>query len=126
MKPMEDLQTTELPAACATTPMGRAIRMLGDPWTLLIVITLLDGPRRFNELRELMGHISPRTLSQRLKALEERQFVERRPFLEIPPRVEYHLTEKGLALGDVVEAIEQFAQKHFSDPDTLPASSPCQ
>ena len=125
MKPTEYLQTTEMPAACATTPMGRAIRLLGDPWILLIVITLLRGSRRFNELRELMGHVSPKTLSQRLKTLEEMQFVERRAFLEIPPRVEYHLTAKGQALGDVIGAIEQFAQEHLSSLDVSPPASPC-
>ena len=125
MKPTEYLQTTEMAAACATTPMGRAIRLLGDPWILLIVITLLRGSRRFNELRELMGHVSPKTLSQRLKTLEEMQFVERRAFLEIPPRVEYHLTAKGQALGDVIGAIELFAQEHLSSLDVSPPASPC-
>ena len=79
--------------------MGRAIRLIGDAWILLIIINLLRGPKRFNELRELMGHISSKTLTQRLKVLEERGFVQRRAFLEIPPRVEYHLTEKGRNLG---------------------------
>jgi DNA-binding HxlR family transcriptional regulator len=124
MKPTDHIQTSELPAACATTPMGRAIRLLGDPWILLIVITLLGGSRRFNELRELMGNVSPRTLSQRLKTLEEMQFVERRAFLEIPPRVEYHLTAKGQALGDVIGAIELFAEQHFSSLESSDSLSP--
>lgn len=124
MKSGENPQISEMTAACATSPMGRAIRLLGDPWILLIVITLLGGPRRFNELRELMGHISPRTLSQRLKMLEETLFVERRSFLEIPPRVEYHLTAKGQALGDVIEAIELFAQEHLAEGEaSLPDTS---
>src|SRR4051812_48945542 len=124
MKPTDDLQTTAVPAACATTPMGSAIRLLGDPWILLIVITLLPHPKRFNELRELMGHVSPRTLSQRLKILEDMQLVERRAFLEVPPRVEYHLTVKGQALGEVIGAIERFAQEHLSHPEVVsPASS---
>jgi len=117
-------------AACATSPMGRAIRLLGDMWILLIVINLLSGPKRFNELRDLMGHVSPKTLSQRLKVLEEIQFVERRAFLEIPPRVEYRLTKKGLALGEVIGSIEQFAQQNLADieppaPDTTSASHTC-
>lgn len=106
--------TTEMPEACTTTPMGRAIHLIGDAWVLLIVINLLRGPRRFNELRDLMGHISPKTLSQRLKMLEAIQFVERNAFMEIPPRVEYRLTEKGLELGHVIEAIEQFAEKNLT------------
>ena len=124
-------QPTEMPEACATTPMGRAIRLIGDAWILLIIINLLRGPKRFNELRELMGHISSKTLTQRLRALEEMGFVQRRAFLEIPPRVEYHLTEKGQELGDVIAAIEQFAQKNLSAldapcsmSDDLTSSSP--
>jgi DNA-binding HxlR family transcriptional regulator len=118
-------------AACATSPMGRAIRLLGDMWILLIVINLLSGPKRFNELRDLMGHVSPKTLSQRLKVLEEIQFVERRAFLEIPPRVEYRLTQKGLELGAVIQSIEQFALQNLANiappvPDTTSTAHPCQ
>ena len=65
-------------------------------------------------LREFMGHISSKTLTQRLRLLEEMGFVQRRAFLEIPPRVEYHLTEKGQEFGEVIAAIEQFAQKKLS------------
>lgn len=126
MKTPDQEHPTEMPEACATTPMGRAIRLIGDARILLIIINLLRGPKRFNTLRELMGHISSKTLSQRLKVLEEMGFVQRRAFLEIPPRVEYHLTEKGQELGDVIEAIEQFAQKNLSGPvaPTLDAPSP--
>ena len=80
-------KTTEQPETCATRPLGRAMRLLGDVWTLIIIYTLLSGPRRFGELLEAMGNVSPKTLSQRLKMLEEMLFVERRYFAEIPPRV---------------------------------------
>ena len=125
MKTPDEEHPTEMPEACATSPMGRAIRLIGDAWVLLIIINLLRGPKRFNELRELMGHISSKTLTQRLRALEELGFVQRQAFLEIPPRVEYHLTKKGQELGDVIEAIEQFAQRNLSDlvAPTLEAAS---
>jgi DNA-binding HxlR family transcriptional regulator len=123
MKTPEQEQPTEMPEACATAPMGRAIRLIGDAWILLIIINLLRGPKRFNELRALMGHISSKTLIQRLRALEELGFVRRRAFLEIPPRVEYHLTEKGQEFGGVIAAIEQFAQKNLSALDA-PCSIP--
>ena len=115
MKTPDQEHPTEMPEACATTPMGRAIRLIGDAWILLIIINLLRGSKRFNELRGLMGHISSKTLTQRLRALEEMGVVQRRAFLEIPPRVEYHLTAKGQELGAVIEAIEQFAQRNLSD-----------
>lgn len=125
MKSTDPEKALELPASCAPGPMERAIHLIGDPWILMIVINLLQGSRRFNELRDLMGHISPKTLSQRLKALEVLQLVERRAFLEIPPRVEYHLTEKGQALGEIIGAIEQFAQAHLSDPNIPPEDATC-
>ena len=120
MKEHDHISTNAMPEACATTPMGQAIRLIGDVWILLIIINLLRGPKRFNELRDLMGNISPKTLSQRLKGLEELQFVERRAFAEIPPRVEYHLLAKGHALGDVIQAIEQFAEHNLRNSETPP------
>ena len=103
-----------MPEACATSPMGRAIRLIGDAWILLIVINLLRGPKRFNELQTYVGRISSKTLTQRLRALEELELVQRRAFLEIPPRVEYRLTEKGQEFGEVISAIEQFAERNLS------------
>jgi DNA-binding HxlR family transcriptional regulator len=104
-----------MPEACASTPMGRAIRLIGDTWVLLIIINLLRGSKRFGELQALMGNISSKTLTQRLRALEDLGFVHRRAFLEIPPRVEYHLTDKGQEFGEIIAAIEQFAEKNLSD-----------
>lgn len=68
-----------------------------------------------------MDKISSKTLSQRLKLLEDLEFVERRSYAEIPPRVEYRLTEKGQALGGVIDSIEQFAQRYLTE--TPPACS---
>ena len=113
-------QTTEQLETCATHPVGRALRLLGDVWTLLIVYTLLSGTKRFGELLAAMGNVSSKTVSQRLKMLEEIGFVQRQAFLEIPPRVEYRLTEKGLALVDIMEAIKQFGQRYLSEAVPLP------
>ena len=114
MKTPDQEQPAEMPEACATSPMGRAIRLIGDVWVLLIIINLLRGPKRFNELQTYMGRISSKTLTQRLRALEELGMVQRRAFLEIPPRVEYRLTEKGQEFGEVIAAIEQFAERNLS------------
>src|SRR5947209_19476792 len=114
MKTFEQEHSTAIPETCATTPLGRAIRLLGDAWVLLIVMNLLQGPMRFNALRAILGHISSKTLSQRLKLLEELGFVQREAFLEIPPRVEYRLTEQGQELGEVIEALERFGNKNLS------------
>src|SRR2546429_4884307 len=109
--------TTEQTETCSTQPMGRAMRLIGDMWTLMIVYNLLNGPRRFGELLEALGSVSPKTVSQRLKMLEEIKFVERQAFAEIPPRVEYRLTEKGLALVDIIKAIRQFAVRYLPEAE---------
>src|SRR5215472_1990709 len=117
MKTLNHAQAAENLETCDSHPMGRAIRLLGDTWTLLIVYNLLSGPNRFGELLDAMGNVSPKTLSQRLKMLEEIGFVDRIAFAEIPPRVEYNLTGKGLALVDVIKAIDEFAMQYLADSD---------
>ena len=113
MNEIEDTRTTEQRETCASQPLGRAMRLLGDLCTLIIVYTLLQGTKRFGELLEAVGNASPRTVSQRLKMLEEMGFVQRQAFLEIPPRVEYSLTEKGMALVDIMEAIKRFGEQYL-------------
>ena len=119
-------QVTDQEADTCTThgPMQRAINLIGDMWTLMIVYNLLSGPRRFGELRDAMGNVSPKTVSQRLKMLEEDGFVDRHAFAEIPPRVEYRLTEKGLALADILEAIRQFSELYLSDSEENSSITP--
>lgn len=101
--------------------MGRALRLLGDTPTLLIIVTLLRGTHRFGELRAGMGDISAKTVAQRLRLLEAHGFVRRQAFAEIPPRVEYRLTEKGLALADIVAAIKDFSARYLTDDQSAPA-----
>src|SRR6266702_1742770 len=117
MKISSHAQTAEQLETCDPHPMGRALRLIGDMWTLMIVYTLLSGPKRFGELLEAMGNVSPKTVSQRLKMLEEIGFVQRHAFAEIPPRVEYRLTEKGMTLVDIMEAIKQFGERYLSEVD---------
>ncbi len=97
-------------------PLDRIIQLIGDTWTLMIVYTLLSGSKRFGELFDALGKVSPKTVSQRLKMLEEEQIVERRAYAEIPPRVEYNLTEKGMALADILNAMRAFQDRYLSDP----------
>jgi DNA-binding HxlR family transcriptional regulator len=118
MEIIDQEQQIETPEACTNMSLGRAIRLLGDAWVLLIVMNLLQGSMRFNALRASLGRISSKTLSQRLKVMEELGFVRREAFLEIPPRVEYHLTEKGHEMGDVIKALERFGERNL--PDRLP------
>ena len=82
--------------------------IIGSKWTAVVVHDLSEGPRRFSELERSCPGISPRTLSERLRALEEQEIVVRRSYAERPPRVEYELTEKGEALLPIIEEMRKF------------------
>lgn len=88
-----------------TCPVARAVRILDGKWTMLVIRDLLGGTRRFSELRASLAGISPKTLTDRLRALEEHGLVERIVYAEIPPRVEYTLTEVGHRLEPVFGAL---------------------
>jgi DNA-binding HxlR family transcriptional regulator len=94
-------------AACA--------EIIGAKWTALLVHDLSEGERRFSELEHSCAGISPRTLSERLRALEDEGIVERRSYAESPPRVEYELTGKGQALLPIITEMRRFGHDHLSD-----------
>jgi DNA-binding HxlR family transcriptional regulator len=82
--------------------------LIVSKWTSLIVHDLSEGPRRFTQLEHACPGISPRTLSERLHMLEEQGIVGRRSYPESPPRVEYDLTDKGIALLPIIDAMRNF------------------
>jgi len=90
--------------------VGGAIDVIGKKWTMCIVVTLGNRPGiRFNELLDALAAISPRTLSETLKALESEGIVERRAFREVPPRVEYRLTADGARLRTAIAPLMEWA-----------------
>ena len=89
-------------------PVCRTADIVCGKWTLLVIRDLADGRARFCELERSLEGISPRTLSLRLRALEEEGIVTRRTFPEVPPRVEYELTEKGRALVPIIESMRRY------------------
>ena len=98
-------------------PVAQALEIVGDRWTLLILRDLLlDGPRRFQDLQRSLTRISPNTLSDRLKTLEENGIVERRFYETHPPRAEYALTGKGTELRPVLRALRIWGEKHTKPP----------
>jgi DNA-binding HxlR family transcriptional regulator len=110
-------------AAESPCPIARAAALVGDTWTILIVRDLMGGARRFGALQQSLGAVSPKTLSQRLKFLEAEGIVSRQAFPEIPPRVEYNLTEKGQALSEIMEALRLFGERYLAlDEPILDAS----
>jgi DNA-binding HxlR family transcriptional regulator len=87
----------------------KAMSLLSQRWTGLVIYQLLNGPRRFCTLESSMG-ISGRVLSERLKDLEIQGIVKREVYPETPVRIEYSLTEKGLALEPLMKEIEKWSQ----------------
>ncbi|MBI2320791.1 MAG: helix-turn-helix transcriptional regulator [Chloroflexi bacterium] len=95
-------------------PVARAAQLLGDRWTLVILRDLATGCRRFSVLEASTG-MSPRVLSGRLRALESEGLLQRRQYAEIPPRVEYTLTEKGRAALPVIDQLRQYGRTWLMD-----------
>ena len=94
-----------------TCPVCRTADIVCGKWTLLLIKDLSEGRSRFCELERSLGGISPRTLSLRLRALEEEGIVERQTYPEVPPRVEYALTDKGRALVPLIEDMRTYGQR---------------
>jgi DNA-binding HxlR family transcriptional regulator len=92
-------------------PVCRTAEIVCGKWTLLVIRDLAAGRTRFCELERSLKGISPRTLSLRLRALEEEGIVERHTYPEVPPRVEYALTEKGRALLPLIEDMRAYGER---------------
>lgn len=102
--PAEDVVT-----ALPECGIARFLTLLEGPWATLIVRELLQGPHRFTELRAALPRISPHTLTRRLRQFENHGIVTRTSYPEIPPRVEYRLTELGEGLRAVLDAMNTWA-----------------
>ncbi|MGJ5139773.1 winged helix-turn-helix transcriptional regulator [Bradyrhizobium oligotrophicum] len=85
---------------------------VGDKWSVFVIMMLQDGPKRFNELKRLVGGISQRMLTLTLRGLERDGLVTRTVFPTIPPRVDYELTDLGRGLSQPVQALGQWAIQH--------------
>ena len=92
-------------------PVCRTAEVISGKWTLLIIRDLADSSLRFCELERSLTGISPRTLSLRLRGLEEQGIVERQTYPEVPPRVEYALTDKGTALVPLIEDMRSYGRR---------------
>jgi DNA-binding HxlR family transcriptional regulator len=106
MNPVHDVSSCSV-AACA--------EIVGAKWTAILVHDLSEGPRRFSELEHSCSGISPRTLSERLRALEHEGIVVRTSYPESPPRVEYELTDKGDALLPIIDEMRRFGRDWLVD-----------
>jgi DNA-binding HxlR family transcriptional regulator len=94
-----------------TCSVASCAEIIGAKWTALLVHDMSEGPRRFSQLEHSCAGISPRTLSERLRALEDEGIVARESYPESPPRVEYELTDKGIALLPIIDAMRAFGRE---------------
>jgi len=102
------LKRYELPAC----PVETTLMLMGDRWKMLIVRDLLTGTKRFGELKKSLDGISQKVLTQHLRIMEENGLVNRKVYAEVPPRVEYSLTETGKSLRSVHDIMWQWGEKY--------------
>lgn len=88
-----------------------AFELLGKRWTGLIIRVLLDGPKRFSEIKSIIPELSDKMLTERFKELEAQGFIKRNVYPETPVRIEYELTEKGLELKPFMDELQKWAGK---------------
>ena len=93
-------------------PAERTLDFLAGKWRPMVIYWLSDGPLRFNELQRRLGAVTHRTLSKTLKEMEAERLVKRTDYGEIPPRVDYALTARGIALQPVLAAMAEWAETH--------------
>lgn len=98
----------ELPAC----PVETALTLVGDKWKTLIVRDLLTGTKRFGELKKSLTGISQKVLTQHLRIMEENGLVNRKVYAEVPPRVEYSLTELGYSLKPIHDAMWKWGEEY--------------
>ena len=98
----------ELPAC----PVATTVNLIGNKWKLLILRDLLAGTRRFGELRKSVGGISQKVLTDNLRSLEEDGMVVRKIYAEVPPRVEYSLSELGESLRPIIEVMKKWGKAY--------------
>ena len=98
--------------------VATVLSRVGDKWSVLVIMLLGDRPRRFNELKRMIGGISQRMLTLTLRGLERDGLVTRTVFPTVPPRVDYELTDLGRGLSQPVKALGEWAHRHQPDIET--------
>lgn len=103
---MESL--TEIPAC----PVETALALIGDKWKVLILRDLMEGTRRFSELKRSIGTVSQKVLTAQLRDMESKGLVSRKVYAEVSPRVEYSLTPLGRSLSPVLDALRSWGSAY--------------
>ena len=105
---MEKEVNTELPAC----PVETTLTLIGDKWKVLILRDLMPGTKRFGELKTSIGKVSQKVLTAQLRAMEESGLVHRQVYAEVPPRVEYSLTELGRSLKPILDSMWAWGEEY--------------
>ena len=93
-------------------PVEITLSMMSDRWKVLILRDLLDGTKRFGELRKSIGKVSQKVLTANLRSMEDDGLVSRKVFAEVPPRVEYTLTETGMSLKPILDSMVVWGENY--------------
>ncbi len=115
---MTDCMTERMRSEYFACPIRQVVSRFGDKWSLLVLFLLNrseTGVLRFNEIRRFMTDCSQKMLSQTLKSLEQSHLVHREVFPEVPPRVEYSLTDTGRSLMPALTALIDWGKEHFNE-----------
>ncbi len=105
------LKRYDLPAC----PVETALMLMGDRWKVLIVRELLTGKKRFGELKKSLTGVSQKVLTQHLRIMEENGLIDRMVFAEVPPRVEYSLTDLGQSLKPIHDAMWDWGENYKAE-----------
>lgn len=98
----------ELPAC----PVETTLSLIGDKWKVLILRDLITGTKRFGELKKSIGTVSQKVLTAQLRNMEENGLIHRKVYAEVPPRVEYSLTELGQSLKPILDAMQNWGEEY--------------
>lgn len=123
---MSYVRLADLPRDTSECPVDRALQVMEGRWATLIVRELLAGTKRFGQLRAALPGVSPKTLTDRLRHLEAGGIITRRAYAEVPPRVEYQLTERGHRLEPILLAMWAWGHEDLApgQPHPLTPVSP--
>ena len=110
IKEIVDTPAKELPAC----PVETTLMLISDKWKVLILRDLLPGTKRFSELKKSIGHVSQKVLTSQLRQMEESGLVVRTVYPEVPPRVEYTLTDLGYSLKPILDAMWDWGENYKS------------
>lgn len=119
---MEQERMQELPAC----PVETTLTLISDKWKVLILRDLLQGTKRFGELKKSIGHVTQKVLTAQLREMEASGLLTRKVYAEVPPRVEYTLTELGYSLKPILDAMWSWGEAYKSGRGAAPAQPPAE